>query len=412
MNFFRNIQKKLINYLPDHDVYMEAAKRNMGKQISSLISPTASNQRTQDVATWQRAVSSATDPNNPNRIPLLDVYDKIENDNHLTSIQETRLQRILRSKFRIVNEAGETDDELTDLLERPWFEDFQKYCIRKTFRGTQVIEIFELTEEGEINTVELIPERHIKPHLGIIVEKPDDDKGWNYLDAKMTPYYIQVGKNNELGLNRSIAPTALAKMYAMGAFSTGVDKYGVPYRWIKTDNLSQKRQDELADVLQNMGPAGWGIFSTEETMETLAVDLKPELFEKLITRCNSEMSKAVLGQDGTSDHKDSSGTYGSLKVLEEVANDRHEADKTFIKNIMNLELIPRLVQISSVYSKFANHRFEWDDSEELELTSYIDAVVKLAEQFELDPDEITKRTGITIIGVKALPFGGGDVGKY
>lgn len=412
MSLFQNIGRKILGFAPDQDVFMEAARRG-GQQYSKVIKPTAPSQRVQDVATYQRAVGSALNPEDPNRIPLLDIYDKIENDNHLTSIVETRIQRLLRSKFRIVTEKGETNDELTELLERPWFEDFQRYCMRKTFRGTQVIEIFELNELGELAAVDFVPERHIKPHLGIITENPGDKDGWSYKDPKVAPYYIQVGKPNDLGLFKPTAPTALAKMYALGAFATGVDKYGVPYRWIKTVNTSDKRLDELADVLQNMGPAGWGIFSTEEVMETLAVDLKPELFEKMIMRCNSESSKVILGQDGTTDHKDSTGTYGSLRVLEEVANDRHEADRMSFKNIANLELLPRLAMISPVYAQFANHRFEYDDSEELDINGYIDTVVKLSADWELDPDEITKRTGISILGRRqnTLPSGGEDEKK-
>lgn len=212
---------------------------------------------------------------------------------------------------------------------------------------------------------------------------------------------MQIGENSDLGILADIAPLILAKKLAMGSWLDFIEKFGIPPRFVTTDNMTIERQEELLQMMLEMINNHVGVVQGSEKIEIGDVPQTDahKVFDEMISRLNSEISKRILGQDGTSDNKDASGTYGSLKVLQEVANDRHESDKLFAKYIINKELIPRLVQLSSFYKPLENLIFDWDESEEMEKGAMIDKAVALTNAgFELDHEILAEKTGMPIIG--------------
>jgi len=187
----------------------------------------------------------------------------------------------------------------------------------------------------------------------------------------------------------------------MGSWLDFIEKFGIPPRYVTTDNMTLTRQNELLEMMLAMVNNHVAVIQGSEKIEianTPNTDAY-KVFDEMILRINSEISKRILGQDGTSDNKDASGTYGSLKVLQGVANDRHESDKLFAQYIINKELIPRLVNLSSFYAPLADLKFDWDESEEMEKGALIDKAVALAGAgFELDYEILANKSGMPIIG--------------
>ena len=154
-----------------------------------------------------------------------------------------------------------------------------------------------------------------------------------------------------------------------------------------------------------MAGAGYAVLNTTEKMETMQPNqLGHILFKDFISVLNSEISKGIVGQDGTSDHKDSKGTYGALMVLQGVANDRHESDKNMIRNLVNYELIPRLINVFGY--KLNGYHYDWSKTEDLEVGLFIEAVKDLSQNYDLDIKQITEKTGINVIGSKKSPTPG------
>lgn len=369
---------------------------------------------TKDIQGWKTSLNAARAIDNPNRVALIDVHNNIKVDSHLISAVESRTLRVQRSKFAIYNSTtGEENPDLTKLFEKVWFNNFMNYGMLSVFQGTQVIELFETDELGELKTINLFPQKHIKPEKGIIVKSPGDDKGDSYREGLIAAFYIQVGNDDQLGILSDIAPVVLIKKYALSSWSDFTEKFGVPPRYIKTSTTDTKRLGELETMMQNMISSAWAILQGDEELQVLDVKSADayNTFDKLIVRCNSEISKRILGQDGTSDNKDASGTYGSLQILQGVANDRHEADKYMIKNLVNNELIPRLKLISQAYSGLEGHYFDWDEMYDLPIDKLIEAVTQLGNQFIIDPEYITEKTGIPILSAREIALPNIDSGN-
>jgi hypothetical protein len=117
----------------------------------------------------------------------------------------------------------------------------------------------------------------------------------------------------------------------------------------------------------------------------------------LVERANSEISKRFLGGTGLTDEK---GFVGSVEIQFKLAKDRFESDKLMIKNIMNKQVFPRLVKLSSIYSALSNHYFEWDNAEIRTSKETAELVDILGNQFEIDPEWVEQQTGVPILGQK------------
>lgn len=379
-------------------------KRYQQNRPSAIILPRSKSLSVQSLKTWKDAVELASLAESPNRAPLMDVYRSITRDLHLKADIQTRMLKIMGAKFKIVDAAGKENPELQKLFKSQWFNRFLFHAMKARFWGSGVIELWDLDPEtGLLKTTNAIPSENVIFDQGIIVKEVGDETGYPYKEGVYLPFYIQVGTNNDLGLLEDVAPDALAKKFAKGAWLEFCEKYGIAPRWVTTDSYSDTRHKELAEMMAAMVNNHWAVLQGNEKIETMQVSggNAKAIFDNMILRMNSEMSKGILGQDGTTNSNDKSGTYGSLKVMQDVADDRHHADKTDISYLINDELIWRLQEISPAYRGLANYRFDWDESKELSPEELVETAVKLSGAgYVVDVEYLTQQTGIPLTQIQ------------
>ncbi|PWA10961.1 phage portal protein family protein [Flavobacterium laiguense] len=377
--------------------------RTYDTRPSNIILPKSKTLSVQTIKKWKDALTLAQLAENANRKPYIELCDSILLDSHLASVIESRVLKIKQSKFKLVDASGKSNPEINKLFEQPWFNSFIYHAIMAKFRGTTVVELWDLNPETmELANVNFIEQENLIPDKGLIVKENGDEKGYSYKEDPLKPYYIQIGKNKDLGILKDVAPDALTKKFAKASWAEFVEKYGIPPRWVTTDSYSESRENELADMMANMVSNHWAVLKGNEKIEVMNSSgaSSYEIFDKLIDRMNSEMTKRILGQDGTTD-ANAKGTYGSLKVMQDVSDDRHAADKTDIKDVINSELLWRLQLISPTYSVLKNYTFDWDDSKEMTAAELVEMVGKLSTAgFEVDTKFISDKTGIPIVGLK------------
>ena len=404
MNLFENLYSKVENAVLKN-APLQKLRINMALKDdapSRRIEREAITLQAQSLNEWKLAVSMATDTDNPDRSALEKLYDNLMLDNHLASVIDSRILYCQRSPFKIVNEKGDENLELTWLFERTWFEDFIRLTLLSRFQGNTLIELFDIDElTKEISQSTLIPIGHYNTRKGIIQKTPGDMTGWDYKTGGLMPYYIQVGKDDELGLLSQLAPIVLAKKLGLGSWLDYIEKYGVPSLFIFTDREDDARLNQLYEAAANFKSNGFMVGRGNEKIE-VGKDISggnPDNFDKLIDRANSEISKRILGGSGLTDEK---GFVGSTEIQYKLAKDRFESDKLLIKNVINQQLIPRLLKLSPTYSVLNGYYFDWDNTESFSVKDYTDIVSTLSQHYELDTAQIEEKTGIKILGVKAL----------
>ncbi|MFN8238622.1 MAG: hypothetical protein U0T77_10680 [Chitinophagales bacterium] len=388
---------RFLKLVPDGRIKVEAAVRSEDP-ISGKITVSPVSMKMETFTSWKNAVQNASNPEDPDRNGLVQNYQSLMYDCHLMACMDTRILKVQRSRFKVVNAAGETNEELTNLLKRGWMDDFIREAMMSRFIGCNVIELMELDENLEIKRCTAIPQLNVKPKFGLIVKEPGDTTGWNYKEGVFANYYIQAGDFDDLGIFKDLGPVVIAKKMAIGAWLDYIDKLAIPPRWVVTESNDKKRHAELYAMMSSMLSCHYAVLQGTEKIEFANVNAAAakDLFDTLIERDNSEMSKRILGATGTMDEK---SFVGAALVHQQMAFERHESDKVWLGYLINKELFKRLPLISSVY-KTEGMTFMWDDSYEMTPEVLIDKAVALAQHFELDTEDLTKRTGITILGPK------------
>jgi SPP1 gp7 family putative phage head morphogenesis protein len=406
-------RESVVKSLSDDQVRLEYVNRHQAraggstKTLSTQIKGNALLFTPKTISDWNSALQTATDPDTPNLQYLAELYNNLLLDSHTRAVMETRVMRVTRSKIKVVDANGNENEDLTKLLQRPWFADFCKAVVMHQFTGVKVLELAELDEALELKKIVDIPMAHLIPKKGMIARELGDTTGFDYRKGGIARYYLQIGEDNEIGELSNLAPLILAKKLSMGSWLNYVEKYGVDPRVAYTNNYTKEREDLLYDALINLKSHDVMVLREGERVEALESTDRDayQIYKELIAIINDELSKAILGQAGTVDAKEKTGTFGSMSVMQEVSEDRHETDRMLVQHVINKQLFPQLALISSAYSAFATHSVVWDDSEELSPNQVGTLAVQLAQAgFELDTDELSERLGITITGYRsAMP---------
>lgn len=407
MNLIDKLSSYFINRADERTLRVAAEIKAGPKNLSPQIIRSPEMPMAKSMRDFLSAVSLATDPEDPQFTMLSDLYKNLLLDNHLASVIDSRISYCQRSPFKIVDEKGNENEDLTELFERSWFEDLIRMILMSRFQGRTLIELFEVRANGELASVDEIPQSHFNVKKGIIVREPGDNKGWPYKQGALTNYYLQIGKDYDLGMLSQIAPAVLAKKLGFGAWQDFLDKYGVPPLFITTDRIDAGRLKELFEAGVNFKHNNFMIGQGQEKFEvgnTGGVN-SADTFDLMVKRVNSEISKRVLGGSGLTDEK---SYVGSSEIQFKLAENRFESDKLLLKNIVNAEVFPRLAKLSPRYAPLEKHYFDWDKKESMSKKEIAELVDILNRSYDVDPEWVEQETGVPILGVKAHPSGNPD----
>lgn len=324
----QHTSSEFLKHIPDSEILVEAAMRR-GQSMTALIEPQSPSMARVDLAKWKMALIAAQNVDFPNRNLLYEVYDNVMIDNTLTSIIDTRILKAKQAKFVLVDKSGTPNAEAKKLLEKEWFNVFIELALIAQFEGFSLIELFDFdTTTNELLSANRVNKYHVKPEKGLVTKQPNDDKGLSYLD---NPFYIPVGDIEKLGLLLKAAPHVLAKKFALGTWAEYNEKIGIPFRTVHTNTTDKSRQQQLGVIMDKMGSAGWAVLQENEKVELLSISgTDPtKCFENLIAKLDSEIAMLILGQSSTSNSQNNKGTYGSMQILQDISEDRHEADLVF-----------------------------------------------------------------------------------
>ena len=172
----------------------------------------------------------------------------------------------------------------------------------------------------------------------------------------------------------------------------------MPIRIAKTTARDPKDRSQIENMLSSMGAAAWGLFpdgTDIDIKETTRGDAF-NVYDKRIDRANSELSKGILNQTMTIDNGSSlSQSEVHLEVFENVV----EKDADLVKDIVNDQLLPRMVKHGFPVKGL---HFEWDDSVDYTPEQQLEYEKMIADRYEVDPKYFIDKYGVPIIGKKTV----------
>lgn len=404
MDFLNKAYGKLEDFVlervPQLKLVIESELRRGGGSdaLSQQIQATGKVMVEKTLTDWKRGIAAATDLDNPDWSMLFSLHDNLLIDDHLESCIESRNAYTKRSPIKMVNDKGVENPDVLHLFKRPWYSEMVDIALGTNYRGRRLIELYETDANGELKTVTEIEQPFFNTKKGIILKNPGDTTGWNYREGIYANNYVQIGKDNNLGMLTKMAPIVLAKKLGMGSWLDYIDKYGIPPLFITTDREDQGRLNQLWAAASKFKSNNFMVGRGQEKFEVGNVSgagIAP--FEALLNRADAMMSKRILGGTSMTDEK---AFVGSADIQYKMAIDRFEGDRLFFQYFFNTEIIPRLIKLSSVYAPLAGLRLEYDDTERLSIEKKIEILLKLAEQYDIDIEELSALTGFKINGLK------------
>lgn len=115
------------------------------------------------------------------------------------------------------------------------------------------------------------------------------------------------------------------------------EKYGMPFLIGKHPRgTSQEETEDLADMLENMVQDAIAVIPDDSSVEIqeAAKGTSAEIYDKLIDKMNSEISKAILGQTLTTE-VGSTGSYAASNTHFAVRQDIINSDKKLVEKTLN-----------------------------------------------------------------------------
>lgn len=345
-----------------------------------------------DMDSWRRALRQADSIERPRRRELMDLYADVMLDALLTSQIEQRIGRTLSAEFSLKDTAGKVDEESTRILsEAVWFPLLLRYMLESVFYGHSLVE-FSASEVSGLE-VTLIPRQNVVPEEGLFLFDSTADEGIRYRDMReYGTYVLEFGSPRNYGLLNKAVPHALFKKFAHSCWSELCEIYGIPPRYVKTNTQDPEMLDRAEQMLRDMGSAAYFIIdTTEEFQFANGVSTNGDVYNNLISLCNSEMSLLVSGAQIGQDTKNGNRSKEeiSVKQLVKYVN----ADKRLMEDYMNSTVLPALFRLGILPDGL---RFSFNSEED---TGQLwERTAQAMQYYEIDPDWIREKFGIEVTG--------------
>lgn len=351
-----------------------------------------------DIADWRAAWQRAINVESPDRRVLYDIYRDVEVDLHLSGCIEQRVQSVMACSFKLVNEAGDKIEDASHYFDQSWFKHLMRLCLDSLWYGHSLIELGELTKDGDgcvcFDNVSLIPRKHVVPEYHRCVVNVGDDwrSGIDYRESPWCDWLIEAGEPDDLGKFLKAAQQTIPKKNALAFWDAFAEIFGMPMRVVKTTTRDPKEWRRLERMIMDSG-SNLGMITGMETEVQFVESGKGDAFnvyDKRIDRANSEISKLIIGQTMTiEDGSSLSQSETHLEVFEHLV----ESDRVMLRDIVNNQLIPRMIKHGFPLKGL---RFEWDDAVDYTPEQQISFETMVADRYEVDPSYFADKYGMPV----------------
>ena len=302
------------------------------------------------------------------------IYRELFCDPHVFACIQSRKAGVLSLEWEINRGLDKTKDAelVEDLLKKLDINKLINDILDATLFGFQPIEIMW----GKVGNYVLPIELKAKPPEWFCYDEENQLKfrtKEHYWGEELPSKKFLCPQNNP-SYDNPYGERVLSRVFWPVTFKKGglkfwvifTEKYGIPHLIGKHPRGATKEEtDKLADLLEEMIQDAIAVIPDDSSVEIQEANKSSsaEIFEKLIDKMNSEISKAILGQTLTTEIG-ATGSYAASNTHMAVRQDIIDADKKLVEKTIN-QLIQWIYEIN-----FANAEvpvFELYEPEDVDL---------------------------------------------
>ncbi len=337
-------------------------------------SDTASGNLAEEIASRQTAWDYSgmigllpdPDPVLSKRGDSAEILDGLTADSHLCSVIQTRKMGTLKREIKWnpgsandiepTSQAKNLRDDLVEDLKEINVYDLVAQILDAPLYGYVPFELSWKPKDGKIKLANI----QAKPHRWFGFDEETNEPKFisqaSPWDGEELPYGKFVfarhfpSYDNPYGLrllSRCFWPVTF-KRGGLKFWITFAEKFGIPFmlgRYPK--GTGENEQGEMLSKLTTMVQSAVAVLPEGSTVEKLGggSDSKgtSDLFDRLVSAMDKEMSKVIVGQTLTSETSDKGGSYSQGKVHENVLGDYQDSDQMLVKTVFE--------RISKVYAQ-------------------------------------------------------------
>jgi phage gp29-like protein len=148
---------------------------------------------------------------------------------------------------------------------------------------------------------------------------------------------------------RSLTSWWLASKYGLKWFMTFCQMFGMPFRFAEYEPGDNATQAELANMLERMGFAGWGVFPAGSKVSLIeAKGVAGTTIPQYVLQeaADIQCDIAILGQTLTSSSRGSGGSRALGQVHADTEREVLNGVADFVKEVINTQLIPAIIELN------------------------------------------------------------------
>lgn len=329
-----------------------AKKAEYNKAVSKMVD-TIKRQHSlyrHEIKEWRVARYLAKVTEDPRRKRIIDLYEEIMCDPFIFGRWQTRMLRVSNKELVILDAEGNTDIELTKLLQKGWARQLTKYNLESIPYGYTLPYIKELNKEGFIKSVDMIYRDHVVPETCEVLKSPEDKNGYDFTTEEYSRWMYFVNNTHTLGLLDKAAPLYIFKKHSWQNWDEFEEKFGLPMRIAKVASKDPKVLKEIDKWLKDLGSAAYARFpeGTELDIKETSTTDAYNVFNEKRKACNEELATLFDGHFETA--KDSGSRAKAGSIIESTQDMITKDDEAFNLDIWNDTILPMLTVLGYPFS--------------------------------------------------------------
>ena len=341
-----------------------------------------------DTADFMTAIKAAENVDYAQRSKLYDLYTDILLDAHLSSVIEKRKNAVLCSEIDF-KRNGKSDDYIIEQIRSPWFNRCISDILDARFWGFSLLQFFRNSEWIDYD---LVPRKHVEPIQKLILTRQTDLQGTPWEEFSDLLF---VGSSTDLGLLAKAAPWVIYKRNTTADWTQFSEIFGMPIQeYIYETDDEEARARALQDA-NSIGSLATFIHGKDTELQLREAGNKTgsaDVYERLVERCNSEISKLILGNTLTTEASDK-GTQALGTVHKKVEEKMALADRRYVLDVLNYDM-------ADIFSRMGVNttggKFCFPEKKEVDTNTKMSILTQLHNTFSLpiDDDYLYEEFGI------------------